>query len=635
MTKWRKTAIWALALAVLAVAAGAFALPRLVDPERLKRVARDKAAAAWSRELSIGDISLTFLPMPALHAERVALANPAWAKSRQLFTAESVDARLALLPLLLGKVRVKSLDLDAARVNLETAPDGAKSWALAAGANAKPAGNADANLMDVTEVTIRNSDVTERSKGATILLHIEEASAQADPGLRDVRIDARVLRNRKPATVKASFADLSGFGKEGATTEGRIDLDWGKSQLAVAGRLPINAATKGYAVSADLNAASLHEMAAFFGDNRLPTAPAKAHITVRESQGKVEVGELSVAFGKHVVTGRGEIARVGAKTVVNGRLESARVDWEKALLELGFPALPPLAPEELFHDNELAWPLLVALGGTEGAIDVKLGSLRLRNGVEMKNVKARAAIAGDRLTVGPLSLELLGGSATGTLAFEGKTKTVRANLDGTHLLLERWFQERGSKIAFTGGPMKMKAVLSATGDTMKALAASISGPVAIHMGPGVWASEKAGHAEDVMASAFSSKSSSSIEFECLGASLPFDSGRAAGKSLVGARSTASNLLTSGYVDFRDETLELRGRVKPTTGKVGLAAIAGDIRIAGKLRAPHASLDPVGTPGAIARGAVALATLGLSALGTAATNAEQARNNDPCEAVFTR
>ncbi|MEP7067660.1 MAG: AsmA family protein [Usitatibacter sp.] len=635
MTKWRKTAIWALAIAVLAVAAGAFALPRLVDPDRLKRVARDKAAAAWSRELSIGDVTLTFLPMPAHHAERVALANPAWANSRQLFTAESVDARLALLPLLLGKVRVKSLDLDAARVNLETAPDGAKSWDLAAGANAKTTASADTNLMDVTEVTIRNSDVTERSKGATTLLHIEEANAQAEPGLRDVRIDARVLRNRRPATVKASFADLSGFGNEGATTEGRIDLDWGKSQLAVAGRLPIDAAMKGYAVSADLNAVSLHEMAAFFGDNRLPTAPAKAHITARESQGKVEVGELSVAFGQHVVTGRGEISRVGAKTLVNGRLESARVDWEKALLELGYPALPPLAPDELFHENPLGWPFLASLEGAEGTVDLKLGWLRIRNGVEMKNVKARAAFVGDRADVNPFSMELLGGSANGNLLLEGRKKALRLNFDGTHILLERWFQERGRKIPLTGGPMKIKATLSATGGTMKALAASVSGPVTIHMGPAVWSSEKAAHAQDVMASAFSGKNSASIDFECVGASLPFASGRASAKSIIGVSSTVSNLLTSGYVDFREETLELRGRVQPKAATVGLAAIAGDIRIGGKLRAPHASLDPVSTPGVIARGAAAIATLGLSAVGTAAARSAEARKTDPCELVFEK
>lgn len=636
MKKWRRTLLWIAGITAIAAIAGAVALPRLVDPERLKRVARDKAQAAWSRDLSIGDVSLNIFPLPALHAEAVALESPPWAKSRQLFTAESVDARLELLPLLVGKTRLKSLQIEGARLNLETAVDGAKSWSLApaGGGDAKPKSPDEGDFINLTQLTIRNSDVSVRDKGAAAtLLHIDEATAEASPGLRDVRIEATVHRNRKPMSMSATFADLSRVGKDGATTEGTVDLDWGKSHLTLAGSFPLDAAAKAYAVKADLKAASMHDMAAFFGDTRLPTAPVTAHFIARATLAKTELGDISVAIGKHVVTGALQLARAGTKTTVGGRLESTRLDWEKVLLDLGYPALPPLAPNELFHDNPLAWPLLASLDGVDGTIDVKLGALVLRNGVEMKNVKARAAFAGDRLTVSPFAIETLGGSATGSLVFEGRKKAVRVNFEGTNLLLERWFRERGSKIPFTGGPMKVKATLTTAGDNMKALAASITGPVTILMGPAVWASQKAGHAEDVMASAFSSKNSTSIDFECIGAALPFTAGRANAKALIGARTTVSNLLTSGFVDLREETLELRGRVKPKTGTVGLATIAGDIQITGKLRSPHASLDPVSAPAAIVRGAAAIVTLGLSAAGTAAGTAEQARKNDPCEVVF--
>ena len=636
MTKWLRTALWITGAAAIAAVAGALALHALVDPERLKRLAHDKAQAAWSRDLSIGEVSLSLFPFPALHVERLALANPPWAKSRQLVQAETVDARLALLPLLTGKVRVKRLDLEGVKVNLEVGADGAKSWDLAAagGATATPANSSQADFLDLTELTLRNADVSQRAKGAApTLFHIDGATLESSPGLRDVRVDADLQRNRKPLKLKASFADLSRFGREGATTDGNVDLDWGKTHLALAGRLPLDAAMKGYAMSADLKAASLHDMAAFFGDTRLPTAAVTAHLTARESLGKTSIGELSITFGKHTVTGAGQVARSGSKTMVNGHLETGRLDWEKALLELGNRPLPALPPDELFHDNELAWPLLASLTGTEGAIDLKLGALRLRNGIEMKNLKAHAVLAANSLNVSPFSTEMLGGSASGSILFEGRNKAVRVNFDGSNLLLERWLGERGSAIPFKGGPMKVKAMLTTTGETMKALAASISGPVAIRMGPGVWASAKAGHAEDLMASAFSGKNSGSIDFECVGASLPFAAGHASARPLIGVRTTVSNLLTSGYVDLREESVELRGRVKPRSGKVGLAAIAGDIQITGKLRAPHASLDPVGTPGAIVRGAAAIVTLGLSAAATASAEAEQARSSDPCEAVF--
>jgi AsmA family protein len=219
------------------------------------------------------------------------------------------------------------------------------------------------------------------------------------------------------------------------------------------------------------------------------------------------------------------------------------------------------------------------------------------------------------------------------MAFEGRKKLVRVNLDGTNLLLERWFRERGSVVPFTGGPMKLKATFTATGNSFKDLAATVTGPITIRMGPGVWTSEKAGHAQSVMTSAFSSNDTGSIDFECMGASMPFSNGRATSRPILGARSNASQLLTSGTIDLRDESLDLRGRVQPRSGKVGLATIAGDIRISGKIRQPHTSLDSAGAPAAILRAGAAIATAGLSLVGTAAADAEHAKKNDACEAVF--
>ena len=44
------------------------------------------------------------------------------------------------------------------------------------------------------------------------------------------------------------------------------------------------------------------------------------------------------------------------------------------------------------------------------------------------------------------------------------------------------------------------------------------------MGPGVWASQKAGDAEAIMTRAFSARDAGRIDFECVGAVLPFNIG---------------------------------------------------------------------------------------------------------------
>src|SRR6185295_13349749 len=121
---------------------------------------------------------------------------------------------------------------------------------------------------------------------------------------------------------------------------------------------------------------------------------------------------------------------------------------------------------------------------------------------------------------------------------------------------------------------------------------------------------------------FSKKDSKgNIAFECAAADLPFVQGRATGAAIVGARSDMSRLLTSGYVSLHDVEVDLRGRVQPKPGaSVGLAAIVGDIRISGNIRAMKTSFDPAGKAGAAARAGLAVATLGLSLGASAMANA---------------
>jgi len=71
MSTWQKTALRiAAALGVLGVVA-AIAIHLLVDPEKLKALAHDKARASWSRDLTIGSLDLGFFPVPWLEAHDV------------------------------------------------------------------------------------------------------------------------------------------------------------------------------------------------------------------------------------------------------------------------------------------------------------------------------------------------------------------------------------------------------------------------------------------------------------------------------------------------------------------------------------------------------------------------------------
>lgn len=628
--RWRRVAAWTAGIVGAAVAAGALAFHALVDSERLAAHARERARAAWGRELSVGAISLELLPRPRLHAEQVALANPDWAQERHFLAAQSVAANFELLPLLVGRVQVRSLDIRGARVNIEAGPQGTsfprRQQQRPATAEAVPFPSLDA-------IRIRDSLVRNRTPdGKFVDWGIESADLASDGGLKDVRLEARVRRFTQAFDVKARLADASRFGHEGAATEGRVEVRGEAIEGVLEGRVPLHRALRGHDVKVAIKGRNLDELFRFLGVERRPSAAFAATWEARDDAGVVHVPRLEATLGNLRVTGDARITP-GERPIVQARLAAGRLDWAQAFLDSGGHVVPDPPTDKLYSDRPMAWRLLEALKGKQGTIDLALASARLRNGLEIEDAKLRLAFDGPNLQVKPFSARMLGGSATGAMSFAAEKKSVRIQFEGKGLLLERWLKERGSKVPFTGGPMAISAALSGAGESMQDVAASITGPVTIRMGRGTWHSQRAGEVETLMTNAFAAKDARDMDFVCVGANLPFKAGRARADRLVGARSDASRLVSKGTIDFREGRIDLRGKVEAQQGvTLGISAIANDIVIAGPLRKPSVSLDAGGAPAAIARVGAAIATAGASLLGTAIAEAATDKN-DPCETVF--
>lgn len=625
MTNWRKAALGAIGAIALIAITGAFAFHFLLDSERLERIAREKVAAATGRQLALGAIALKLFPFPSLQADKVVLGPPPRARNATPIKAERIVARFELLPLLTGKARIKGLEVEGLQASLDA--EGLASFSRPP--PGAPSGGKAPDFMNLTYVSITDSHLTYRPKGAAaVFWHVESATAEASTGLRDVSIDAAFSRNHRPLVVKAQLADLSKAGEAGAVTQGRVEALLGKSRLVVEGLMPLEASLAKHDATLELSADPADDLLALIDAKQRLKAPLALKVRSSESQGVVRLAGIAAILGELRISGDAQVTMNTPKPSVTARLAIPRLDWARTMHDLGRPPIPPLPPAELFQSVPLAWPLLVSLQGTRGTVEATLGSVRLRNGIEMRNVKASTAFEDDRLDMRSFSIEVLGGSASGSLQLIGRARRAKVEFDGTNLSMERWLRERGSKQPFSGGPMKVKASFTAVGGDIKELAASLTGPVAIRMGPGVFASPKAGEAEATLMSA---PESGQIDFHCIGASLPFRDGVASSQALIGARSGRSHLLTDGTLDLRRETIELRGRMKPRPGAgISLATITGDVQITGMILEPKMTLQK---PATVARVGAAFATLGITAVGTAIADAADAKREDPCEQVF--
>src|SRR5512145_3573580 len=123
----RNAALIAGAVLALVLIAAAV-IPPLIDWSAYRGQIAARVQAASGRPVSIdGPIALRLLPSPALSAGAVSIGNPQ-GMTGELARVEKLRLRLALLPLLGGKVRLTALELDQPVITLTRAADGRPNW---------------------------------------------------------------------------------------------------------------------------------------------------------------------------------------------------------------------------------------------------------------------------------------------------------------------------------------------------------------------------------------------------------------------------------------------------------------------------------------------------------------------------
>ncbi|CAL61614.1 Conserved hypothetical protein [Herminiimonas arsenicoxydans] len=629
MHKWQKIMLWGAGGLALALVIAASILYTQTDSAHLKIIARDQARQALARELMLDEIDLSLFPYPQLHAKNITLSNPAWAQGQHFLEVSSATAQLALLPLLSGRIILSGLHLEGLQANLEIAADGKRNWEF------PDVDAASLSDMTLTSMSVLHSNIRFRDgKKESAQWQVLSLHADGGHGLQRVKFGMKVVRDNHLLQLDGKLDDLSQLGKPGAVSPGIVHATSGQAKITVSGKIPLDLALQNYDIAASIEAESMQDMFGFFGIQRPSPVPLKGEMKLHAANKKTEIADVRLHMGKLNLSGDGRWDDSGSKPVFHARLQADKIDMVQTFLDIGQPSLPPKKTGQLFRDQALAWPLLLDLEGTQGTAEVNIAALKIRSGIEVADATARMSFNDDRMKVEAFSGKLLGGRASGDALFEGRKEAVHLNLQMTDTTLEQWFRQSGKNIAITGGAMKVDARIDATGTSMNDLAATLSGPVNIQVGAAKILSPKAGNAEFWLTGLFSARDSERVDLSCVSARLPFQSGVARGEAIVGARSDASQLLTRGTVNLRDQTLDLRGRIRARSGiNLGISNFAGEVKIVGKLVNPELSMDETGAVGVIARIGAAILTSGMSVLATSIWDGANPAS-DPCQLVFS-
>jgi uncharacterized protein involved in outer membrane biogenesis len=636
---WRSNAIWIVTAFVLLVVVAGFGIRALLDTDHVKSMARERVHALWSRDLEIGDLGFRLLPAPSLRAHRVTLSNPAGASESALLQAEVVTMRLELLPLLSGKIALSRLTVDGLRLNLEVLQDGSKSWEMKHTSTAQAARQDILDPAALRTVRLRNVDIHYLVAGkAPSTWHVDELTGRAQNGARNLVVEASASRESHPMHVHLEIADLSKLGEKEATSEGAVRAEWGDAALTMAGRIPLSADPRGTQLKLRFEAKSMAGLFGFFDIRHGAVAPLSITANLAEKSGALDISDLALQLGAMRINGKASVALAHPGRSFSASLAVDRLDWARATQDAGLPPPPHKVDDGAFPVQPLAWPPLLAMDGSEGTVDAHIGWARLRSGVELTNTDTHWHFSGNKLDISHYAFDLLGGKASGQLLLDPHAKSARLHFSGHGMLLEKWFSQRGRKVPLTGGPTDLNAAVTTSGKSIAEMAASLSGPVSVRVGPAQILSSGAHEAEALLvglAPLFSSANAERVELACFGTVLAFANGVAKGQPIAGARSEASQWLGSGVLDLKRQQIDWRGRIAARSGvSLGVTNIAGDVRLSGRVNHPSVSLDPAGAPSALARIGAAIVTGGASLVATAVWDASNERTN-PCAVVFER
>ena len=129
-----------LGVLVVVLIGGVVALPFLIPAETIKAQVASAVEQATGRTLTIsGDVAPSVFPSLGVEAGGITLSNAEGASDPDMIAAEQITAKLALMPLLTGEVKVEGFRLVKPVIHLEVAEDGTPNWVFG-----KPAGEPDA-----------------------------------------------------------------------------------------------------------------------------------------------------------------------------------------------------------------------------------------------------------------------------------------------------------------------------------------------------------------------------------------------------------------------------------------------------------------------------------------------------------
>jgi uncharacterized protein involved in outer membrane biogenesis len=565
-----------------------------------------------------GDFQLYFAPLKIkFYAEKLAIANPAWATRPYLFTADRIDTRIAPLSLLFGKRRLYWLNLTNGAVDLEwTKAHDHNSWTFSEKKGGKPLDLPRIDRATVTGTQVRYLDPRLQLLADVKLDTIRSTDARIGQA---VGLDGGGRLRGTPFTVVARL-----LSPDATVARGRNELVMraraAGNTLDVAGTLPSIAAFENVPLAVQARGRNLATLLDIIGVAIPNTRTYRLRAQLVQSGPEYRFTHLRGTFGDSDVRGQLTIAN-RERLHLDSQLTTRQLDIIDAAPFIGFnpdivatkgaiaaAAATGAAPARILPDAALPIATMQRFDA-----DLKWHIDRVRSKrLPIENIDMVLDLERGRLALSPLTMAMARGDLANDIVFDTRQRPSAVSYDVrlAPTPLGRLLAGYGVAESGTSGTIRGRIQLKGRGDTIHDSLASSNGRIAFVIPNGSLWTRNVQLAEIDLGvfiqKMFEQELKEPVQINCGLVAFTVRNGVAATDPIL--IDTKKNvILGNGGFSFRSEALDLA--IRADAKKFSLFSGQSPVGVSGYFASP--SLNVI-SPQLVAR---AGAGLGLAIVGT--------------------
>lgn len=587
---------WAFAAILAIVALSAIFLAFLFDWSALRSPLAERIGQATGRGIAIeGPLSVHFGQVVRVHAEKVRLGNPDWAKDTDMARVEAIEVSVRVWPLLQGRVEIPELSLTNPVIDLRKTRDGKASWdftqnpegAVVADA-AAPSDRSEVPLIE--RLWISDGRLRYRDESAAIDVEVHIASASGgDPGHDRLRLTGKGSFKGNPAKIDAEAGSLLRLSETDSPFPLSIALTIGDTRAQVKGTIQEPLHLAGMDLRLELSGQDMANLYTMTGVPLPATAPYAISGRLQYQHDRWAFEDFQGKVGASDLRGTVSVETGGPRNLLKADLVSKRL----ALADLaGFIGMDPDgatatgAPDRVLPDEPLNLEKIRTMD-----VDVRFNGQQVEvPGLPMEKLDAHLTIQDGLARLDPISFAIAQGTFAGTVAINGRADIPDADLSMRidRLDLKRFFA--GTRFEpETSGALTGKLQLSGKGRSTADVLASADGRATLMMPGGSLSAllVEASGLDVAEALGFAVSGDKAVPVRCMVTDWDIQKGLVTSRALV-LDTTDSVISGQGTINLGTERMDLEVEAHPKDPSPFAARTPIDI--GGTLGSPSVSLN---------------------------------------------